>query len=349
METPLITTIIPTFRRPKLLTRALRSALDQSFTHIAVSVCDNASGDETSEVVNEIRLRDPRVMYHVQQRNIGAAANFAFGLERVATPFFSFLSDDDLLLPEFYNLAMHNLEKYPEAAFFAGAVICMSSEGQVLYAPMTHWEREGLFTPAEGFVNSVGPSYLIWTGIVFRTAVVRQCGGLDTSCCSATDIEFVARIAAQFPFVVSKAPCAICVSHPGSSSWLPRLHDIWPGWRKMMQKVSDNAYLPAATKGEALNKLSRDIANIASSLSVQATAVSRFFLSRRACVVLRKSGHVRRARLFATVNWTAQFSPVVRYTVNLTLQLRQKLRKTLGLRNAFLSKEFGPLAEHLKK
>jgi glycosyltransferase involved in cell wall biosynthesis len=51
---PLITTIIPTYRRPKLLRRAIKSVLNQTYLHFQVCVYDNASGDETAEVVSEL-------------------------------------------------------------------------------------------------------------------------------------------------------------------------------------------------------------------------------------------------------------------------------------------------------
>src|ERR1700674_1455488 len=103
---PLITTIIPTYRRPKFLRRAIRSVLNQSFMNFQVCVYDNASGDETPSVVDDIARSDRRVKYHCHPENIGAIRNFLYGMERVETPFFSFLSDDDFLLPDFYETAL---------------------------------------------------------------------------------------------------------------------------------------------------------------------------------------------------------------------------------------------------
>ena len=87
---PIITTILPTFRRPRLLRRAIRSALNQTYPHLEVRVYDNASGDETPEVVAELARQDARVKYHCHPTNIGAARNFLYGMERVDTPFFFF-------------------------------------------------------------------------------------------------------------------------------------------------------------------------------------------------------------------------------------------------------------------
>jgi|GEM_PF-4090006 len=98
---PLITTIIPTYRRPKLLRRAISSVLNQTYPHFQVCVYDNASGDETASVVAELSKEDPRVKYHCHAENIGATENFIYGMEHVEIPFFTLLSDDDLIFPNF--------------------------------------------------------------------------------------------------------------------------------------------------------------------------------------------------------------------------------------------------------
>lgn len=53
---PIITAVIPTYRRPRLLRRAIKSVLAQTYPHFQVCVYDNASGDETS-VAYAWRLR----------------------------------------------------------------------------------------------------------------------------------------------------------------------------------------------------------------------------------------------------------------------------------------------------
>ena len=78
---PMITTIIPTFRRPELLRRAVTSALAQEGVSLQVCVYDNASSDSTGIVVAELAKKDPRVKYFCHQKNIGGMANFQFGLK----------------------------------------------------------------------------------------------------------------------------------------------------------------------------------------------------------------------------------------------------------------------------
>jgi glycosyltransferase involved in cell wall biosynthesis len=51
---PSVTTIIATYHRPKLLRRAIKSVLAQTYPHFQVFVYHNASGDETATVMRKL-------------------------------------------------------------------------------------------------------------------------------------------------------------------------------------------------------------------------------------------------------------------------------------------------------
>jgi glycosyltransferase involved in cell wall biosynthesis len=112
--------------RPQLLGRAIRSVLGQSYPHLEVHVYDNASGDETPQLVAQFAERDSRVKYHCHPQNIGLVRNIAFGMERVATPFVNILSDDDIVLPGFFESALRALADHSEAAMYMGQLLMRS-------------------------------------------------------------------------------------------------------------------------------------------------------------------------------------------------------------------------------
>lgn len=346
---PLITTIIPTYRRPRLLRRAIRSALDQSFRRVLVCVYDNASGDETSAVVADIARDDPRVRYYVHSRNIGAGLNFQFGHERVKTPFFSFLSDDDLLLPGFYESAMDALAGNPEAGFFAGSVLSMSDLGRVLHVPLEGWDREGWFTPHDGFLKTLGPSHPIWTGIVFRTASAREAGELDLGCGAPMDLEFVSRVASRFPFIISKKPCAIYVNHSGSSSKLPRVADMWPGWHRMIAKIRNSPDLSVESKRQAIRVLSYELIRCMEWISFHNMLSARHWASRKACVVMRKMDRPGRAALFGGINKLAQRTPSLIGVLELIERARRGALESVFPHRRNLNAKFGKYSKYLNQ
>jgi len=210
---PQITTVIPTYRRPSLVRRAVLSVLGQTYPDLVVHVYDNASGDETANVVNELARQDPRVKYHCHRENLGAHENFNFGMSHVDTPFFSLLSDDDALLPRFYESAMAAFERYGEAGIFAGVTLRSDFAGHVLDVPMARW-AEGLYRPPTGLMEILRKEHPDWTGVVFRKDVCQTVGLLDSETGVASDYDFELRATARFALVVSAQPCAVLFSHP---------------------------------------------------------------------------------------------------------------------------------------
>ena len=66
---PLVTIAVPTFNRASLLKRCVTSALAQTYSRFEVLVSDNASSDDTPEVLRGFGDEKLRVIR--QQSNIG--------------------------------------------------------------------------------------------------------------------------------------------------------------------------------------------------------------------------------------------------------------------------------------
>jgi glycosyltransferase involved in cell wall biosynthesis len=298
---PQITTLIPTYRRPHLLRRAIRSALNQSYPHVQVWVYDNASGDATAEVVAECMREDPRVHYHCHANNIGMLGNFNYAIEHVTTPYFSILSDDDILLPTFYEVVLKGFEQHPEAAFSAGAVIQITDDGRVLRNPMEHWEREGCYLPPEGIFAMVGERFPTITGILFRQEVVPTFGSFDRDI-AMSDITFCMRIAAQRPFVVAYQPCALFVSHESSLTYQADPLYTWQEWQKIMQRLADDRHIPTPVRPRFSAVLHAFVCRTMLLLSLRALSRQDFAGTHAAAYILQRHyGLFNHARLLDIV------------------------------------------------
>ena len=85
-----VTTIIPTKCRPLLLKRAIESVVTQTYPRLRLAIYDNASGDETPDIVRSFANQDPRIHLYTHPQAVSSGENFQFGLQQVTTPFFSF-------------------------------------------------------------------------------------------------------------------------------------------------------------------------------------------------------------------------------------------------------------------
>lgn len=93
MAVPLVSAIIPTHNRAAMLSKAIRSVLQQSHANLEVIVVDDASNDTTTEVVKQIN--EPRVRYIRHERNRGGSASRNTGIQAAQGEYIAFLDDDD--------------------------------------------------------------------------------------------------------------------------------------------------------------------------------------------------------------------------------------------------------------
>ncbi len=284
---PRITTVIPTYRRPELLRRAVTSALEQEGVPLQVRVFDNASGDGTGAVIAAIAARDARLRYHCHPSNIGGLANFEFGLRSVDTPFFSILSDDDYLLPGFYRHALEDLDAQPDAMFWAGITLNVDEQGRIWDARIDRWAREGLFVPPQGLMPMMHGMAPVWTGIVFRRELLSGLGFPDPEALGPADFDFILRVASRHPFILRKYPAAVFTLNNASFSATQPLASFWPGWRKMLRNVESNDALAADSKREVLQALHVDARRMLFRRAANALAQGRYDFSYGAAEALR--------------------------------------------------------------
>lgn len=251
-----ITTIVPTFRRPRLLQRAIRSVLSQTYPHFRVCVYDNASGDETRSVVEEFAKADARIHYSCHPQNIGGLRNFIYGMEHVGTPFFSLLGDDDYLLPDFYETAMAGFERRPEAFLSATATLQVDNRGSVLAVSLADADAR-LYPASDGMVPMIRNGPANWTGIVFRREVPATLGPLDVEIGGPSDLDFELRAAARFPVVISTQPGAVFTVHRESAGNSAGAGGLCPGFHKIVRNVEEDAAIPTETRDAVVRSLNK--------------------------------------------------------------------------------------------
>lgn len=158
-----VTICIPTYNRAQFVHEAIQSVLAQSFTDLEVLVSDNASTDDTTNVVAS--FTDPRVRYHRHAQNIGIGPNHRACAQMAQTEWVGFLSDDDLFTPDHVAHAFAALAQHPHAVYYTCAieqfgngvtgVRCPAALTNVS-APLTY------FAPAQavGFLGLENPGFL---------------------------------------------------------------------------------------------------------------------------------------------------------------------------------------------
>jgi len=99
MSNPLISVCIPTYNGANYIEAALESIYNQTYSNIEIIVSDDASSDNTLELIKnyESKSRFPLHIYHHKPSGIGA--NWNYCISQAKGSYIKFLFQDDLLEP----------------------------------------------------------------------------------------------------------------------------------------------------------------------------------------------------------------------------------------------------------
>jgi glycosyltransferase involved in cell wall biosynthesis len=136
---PKVTVGLPVYNGArKFLAAAIESVLNQTHRNLELLVSDNASTDETADVCLRYAERDPRVVYHRQERNVGAGPNHNWVARRASGKYFKWASDDDLMEPEYLEKCVAALEGRPDAVLCQSGTRIINERGESIANHLAH-------------------------------------------------------------------------------------------------------------------------------------------------------------------------------------------------------------------
>lgn len=188
-DKPLVSVIITTYRRPKMLQRALKSVLLQNYSNIEILVIDDASGDDTEEIVNSIAIGSQfPIRFISSDTNRGACHARNLGIKAANGDFIAGLDDDDEFeINRVKDLVEHYNDQY--SLVTTNTTVISKTGTHLLFKDITDrvisldeylWE------------NKVGTQCLV------RKDRLLECGGFDEKLTSAQDADMWLRLIERY-------------------------------------------------------------------------------------------------------------------------------------------------------
>lgn len=203
----MLSVIIPTYNRPELVERAIKSVLDQTYTDLEVILVDGSDNDDTAQKI--AALADERIKY-LKVQNQSAAHSRNIGIKMAKGEFIGFNDDDD----EWHlDKAERQLQRLAEV-----------KSAKIVYSSFTKKIRgTSRSTPDSSITNK--------DGNIYNELLLRNFVGLPTiivhhSCCSGVmfdeglrcleDWDWMIRLAKKYAFEFIEEPLVTVNDTPRS-------------------------------------------------------------------------------------------------------------------------------------
>jgi len=112
MNSPLVTVVIPAYNQAEFLGEAIQSVLNQTYTQFEIIVVNDASPDQTNEVVAQ--YNDSRVRNITHEKNRGLPASRNTGMKAAKGEIIALLDSDDIFHPDKLKTHIAFLQAHPE-------------------------------------------------------------------------------------------------------------------------------------------------------------------------------------------------------------------------------------------
>jgi len=187
---PIVSVVIPTFNRAHLVGQAIKSVLCQTYQGFEIIVVDDASIDNTEEVVKG--FGNPRIHFLRNSQNHGASWARNSGAEVAQGEYLAFLDSDDLWYPEFLERQLTALNDFPlDVGMICCSMVRKQGESHSVITPSaTYLTFDGNLVQARGGLCS--------SSFVVRRAAFHTIGGFDVNFSSFQDFDFLLRMSANY-------------------------------------------------------------------------------------------------------------------------------------------------------
>ena len=195
----LVSIIIPTHNRPKMLSRALASVMNQKYGNMEIIIIDD-SNNEANKIENENlikKLNDKRIIYLHTNGSEGGGKARNIGIERSNGSYIAFLDDDDIWLK---NKLKKQMEKFKldESICAVYCIYDVYDERGVKIRKIRHRNRGDIYKKLlHSFCISETSS------IIIKKGALKKINGFDTSLVSNQEYDLYLRLSehCNFDFV----------------------------------------------------------------------------------------------------------------------------------------------------
>ena len=171
---PKLTIAIPTYNRAKQLEECIKRVISyKGENEIEILISDNASSDDTQDIVHELKKLHPEILYYRNPQNLGFDGNFLNCFEHANGEYIWLLSDDDIILPGAIESVLTGCEKKPVCMHLNSTNVI--SEDPLLFGE-PRFNEEGFieYFDKNLFIEKIGIFCTFLSSLVYNLDLVKQ-------------------------------------------------------------------------------------------------------------------------------------------------------------------------------
>ncbi len=183
-NTPKISIILPCYNGADMLGGAIESVQAQTFKDWELIIVNDCSTDNTLEVANAYAAKDERIRVFSNEHNSKLPATLNHGFREARGEYWTWTSDDNLLLPDYCQELSHYLDEHPEVGFVVGDEYSIDADGNII----------GTAIKPDNLRSKLPLNNYVGATFMYRREIAQQAGEYRTDLFLVEDYEYWLRM-----------------------------------------------------------------------------------------------------------------------------------------------------------
>jgi len=218
MSAPKLSVIVANYNHARYLPRSLGAMLRQEQLPFEIIVIDDASRDESRQVMAELGAQNPLLRIVHNERNRGVAFTMNRGMELARGDYVYLAGADDKVLPGFFKKAMEKVARYPQAGMIFGQVGIMDErERELGFYGSSRWKKD-CFAPPETFLREFLDAELATHSLggstIYKRSAILEMGGYRENLAPLMDTFCIRVVGMRYGGVYIHAPVMMWLVTP---------------------------------------------------------------------------------------------------------------------------------------
>ena len=107
-----VSVIVPVYNASEYLSKSIESILNQSYENLEIILIDDASTDNSKEIIKKYALKDSRIKPFYSEVNHGVSRTRNIGLKSVSGDYIFFMDSDDTIMKDTIKIMVEKAIKY---------------------------------------------------------------------------------------------------------------------------------------------------------------------------------------------------------------------------------------------
>lgn len=276
----LVSVLISTYNREKLLPKAINSVLNQTYKNWELIIVDDRSTDDTKKVVENYIKKNKRIGYVRNTHKKGLAGGRNQGLEKAKGDYIAFLDDDDIFYKNHLKDSISLFQKFPKISVVFGKekfvhkgkeVDYMNSWIKIKLAKISKKEEQKDFIIFNGYIlnNLIEDGcFLNPSAAMIKKDVVRNTGFFNENLWNGNDYEYWIRVSRRNKFGYLKKLQTTHVLHGENMSisfkkgTFTKEKSVILNHIKMFKVIRSNSFLTKKQKRSLTKNISNSYWNV---------------------------------------------------------------------------------------